>query len=145
MERKDFEKEIGQFDRLINECRKKASEVLMKLQGETEFILGDRDLYTFIDHGEGRFETAFLKDGEPFFTIRLYNGTTRDIDFIEATWDFVLLCDVMDKFFDLDGDEGLDGTTDEDEGDEYEDDDDHDMKAARALGLCKPYNPAEEE
>ena len=105
MERKDFEKGIGRFDRFINECRKKAIEILMKLQGETEFILGDRDLYTFIGHGEGRFETAFLREGEPLFTVRLDDGTTRDIDFFEAVWDTVLLCDVMDKLFDLDGDD----------------------------------------
>lgn len=112
MNRNEFDSRFREFTTLVGECREKTAEVLKRLQGETEFILGDRDLYTFIGHGEGRFETAFLKNGEPFFTIRLDNGTTRDIDFIEATWDSVLLCDVMDKVFSLDGDEGLDGAKD---------------------------------
>lgn len=115
MDRKYFEKEIGRFHRFIDECRKKAIEILMKLQGETEFRTDGDCVYTFIGHGEGRFETAFLKEGEPWFTIRLEDGTTRDIDFFEAVWDAVLLCDVMDTLFTLDGDDT-----------HYDDDDDSD-------------------
>ena len=120
MERKDFDREIKRFHTLLGKCHKKAVEVLMKLQGETDFRLTDS--YTFIARGNGRFESAYLKGDQAYFTIRLDDRTTRDIDFFEATWDSVMLCDVMDKFFDLDSD-----------GTHYDDDDDDDENFYGAL------------
>lgn len=105
MDRTIFEIRLQCVHQFVADCENEAKEIVKRHNGKVnvEDSIAENK-YHFIGKGENaKFLSARLENGSFVVEIETESGETYDIDFTEATWDLVMLSDLMSALYEIDG------------------------------------------
>lgn len=107
MDRTIFELRLQCVHQFVADCETEAKEIVKRNGGIVHVkSLMDSDSYYFIDKEENaKFLSVRVDDDKLVIEIETEYSGTYDIDFTEATWDLVMLSDLMSALYDIDGQE----------------------------------------
>lgn len=110
MDRKEFENRLNSMYGFLSDCEKTAKEIVNRHGGSVDVeTLMESDSYYFIDKEVGaEFKKVRIEEGEIAIDIETDYGEIETVGFSEATWDFIMLSDLMSALYEADG-QHLDG------------------------------------